>query len=331
MHALADRINEETRAQVAEEAAIEHPVQREFDIAQTDPRENMPKGLLQVEREDEQTTLQRHAKTRKAHKPMVRWTPAEQLLIAIESKRLRAGFSDMTVLDAIRKGVYNALPADRQRTITTMGEVKFVHALWDQIENEERAAKAEHVAEEARQHAEAVEAEAEAKRTEFDPLSLGFDTLVKALAGKLVQQVIGAIGEHLQDAIMRRIDDAIQHAPPPMAALPEGVTRLHQAPRDRKPRVLVVGLMKQQEHDVRDAMDAMLKMDFIMSEGSDSASLEGKARNADLVVLMTKFISHKHQEAVKRVSEHVVYRNGGVSELKRWLTQWINGEVLTAA
>jgi hypothetical protein len=75
----------------------------------------------------------------------------------------------------------------------------------------------------------------------------------------------------------------------------------------------------------------MMNLDFAKTEGSDQSSLEAKARHADLVVLMTKFISHKHQETCKRVSEHVVFRNGGVSELKRWLTQWINGEVLTAA
>jgi hypothetical protein len=200
--------------------------------------------------------------------------------------------------------------------------------LWQQIDNEERAAHAEHVAEEALQAAQ--QADAEAKRTEFDPLSLSFETLIKAVGGKIVQQVIGAIGEHLQEAIMTRIDEAIMRAPPQMP-LPEGVTRLHQAPRDRKPRVLVVGLLNQQANDVEEALDGMMNLDFIKVEGSDPSSLEAKARKADLVILMTKFISHKHQETCKRVSEHVVYRNGGVSELKRWLTQWINGEVLTAA
>lgn len=320
--------------------------QKDFDIATSDPRTDMPEGLLRVESETEEEIAARlraasesvNAGTRaeveaekKVRKGTVRWDHDEQLLIARESKRLRGDFPDMSVLESIRKAVDYSMPAARQREIHHMGEVKWITELWQQIDAEERAAKAEQAAEEARQQAQAAQqAEAEAKHAEVDPLSLDFQTLIKAMGIKIGEQIVSAIGESLQDAIMKRIDEAILRAPTPIH-LPEGVTRLHAAPRDRKPRVLVVGLLRQQAHEVEDSMRQTLNLDFVQVENSGGSAIEEKARNADLVVLMTKFISHKHQDAAKRANEHVVYRNGGVSELKRWLTSWINGEVLTAA
>jgi hypothetical protein len=268
---------------------------------------------------------------KKASRGMVRWDHEEKLLIARESKRLREGFSNMSELESIRKAIAYSMPEARQRGIGTMSQVEWITGLWQQIETEERAAKAEQLAEAAReQAAQAQRAEAEAKRTEFDPLSLSFETLIKAIGAKIAHQVIGSIGEHLTETVMQRIDETLRQAIP-QAPLPEGVTRLHAAPRNRKPRVLIVGLLNQQANDVEDAMNGLLHLDFVKAEHSDPAALETKARNSDLTILMTRFISHKHQDAVKRVSDRVVYRNGSVSELKKWLTQWINGEVLTAA
>jgi hypothetical protein len=266
---------------------------------------------------------------------LVRWTHEEQLQVARESKRLRVGFMNMSELESIRKAVEYKLPAGRQRKINTMTEVReWIVPLWEQIDAEERAVKAEQAIEQAREQASAAQAqqaEAEAKRTEFDPLSLSFETLIKAVGAKIGQQVVSAIGEQIQEAIMQRIAEAIRSAPLPAMNLPEGVTRLHAAPRDRKPRVLIVGLLNQQANEIENSLEAVLHLDFAKAETSDPASLEAKARHADMTILMTKFISHKHQDAVKRVSDHVVYRNGSVSELKRWLTSWVNGEVLTAA
>lgn len=67
---------------------------------------------------------------------------------------------------------------------------------------------------------------------------------------------------------MQRITEAIGHLP--TASLPEGVTRLHPAPRNRKPRVLIVGLLNQQEQDMARAMGEVLALDFVKSEHSNT-------------------------------------------------------------
>ncbi|OMR93353.1 hypothetical protein AQ733_10210 [Burkholderia pseudomallei] len=269
----------------------------------------------------------------------MRWNAEERRKIAIESKRLLKDFEDISKVEAIRKAVEYTMPTDRQREISSLFQVPWISDEWkivdelDRTEREERqarerAAEAERVAEESRRAIEAARAEAE-KAKAIDPASLPLETLIGALGTRIAGMLLRSIGEQLQESIMQRITEALGNVTlPSPGVLPEGATRLHAAPRHRKPRVLVVGLVRQQEDDVRRALGELFRFDYVRVEHADN--LEEKARGADLVVLMTKFISHKHQDIVRRVNEHIVYRNGGVTELKRWLTQWINGEVMTA-
>ncbi|MBF3779525.1 hypothetical protein ISG18_12595 [Burkholderia pseudomallei] len=275
----------------------------------------------------------------KERKTLVRWNAEERRKIAVESKRLLNDFEDMGKLEAIRKAIEYTMPPNRQRDISSIIHVPWITDEWkvidelDRTEREERqarerAAEAERVAEESRRAIEAARAEAEAAKA-IDPASLPFATLIEAIGVKIAGMLLRSIGEQLQESIMQRITEALGNVTlPSPGVLPEGATRMHAAPRDRKPRVLVVGLVRQQEDDVSRALGELFRFDYARVEHADN--LEEKARGADLVVLMTKFISHKHQDIVRRVNEHIVYRNGGVTELKRWLTQWINGEVVTA-
>ncbi|CAJ8943437.1 Uncharacterised protein [Burkholderia pseudomallei] len=275
----------------------------------------------------------------KDRKTLVRWNAEERRKIAVESKRLLNDFEDMGKLEAIRKAIEYTMPPNRQRDISSIVHVPWITDEWKVIDElnrtereerqaRERAAEAERIAEESRRAIEAARAEAEKAKT-IDPASLSLETLIGALGTRIAGMLLRSIGEQLQESIMQRITEALGNVTlPSPGVLPEGATRMHAAPRDRKPRVLIVGLVRQQEDDVRRALGELFRFDYVRVEHADN--LEEKARGADLVVLMTKFISHKHQDIVRRVNEHIVYRNGGVTELKRWLTQWINGEVMTA-
>ena len=273
----------------------------------------------------------------KERKTLVRWNAEEKRKIAVESKRLLNGFADMSKVEAIRKAIEYTMPAHRQREIASLVQVPWIADEWKVVDELERAAEreageqaaeAERAAEELRRATEAARAEAEKARA-IDPASLPLETLIGALGTRIAGMLLRSIGEQLQESIMQRITEALGNVTlPSPGVLPEGATRMHAAPRDRKPRVLIVGLVRQQEDDVRRALGELFRFDYVRVEHADN--LEEKARGADLVVLMTKFISHKHQDIVRRVNEHIVYRNGGVTELKRWLTQWINGEVIPA-
>jgi hypothetical protein len=338
-----------TAADLAADAALLEVADKLIALGAPEPQPNVVKEFDIAQREDEQTTLRRHAATEpvaEGKRTVIRYTADERRTIALESRRLMEAFTDMPRLEAIRKAIEYKLPENRHRTVRTFEHVEWIADEWKAIEREERAEKearearekaeqAERAAEQARAEqariaTEAARAEAQASKA-VDPASLPFDTLIGAIGAKVAGMLLHSIGEHLQESIMQRVSEALAHVTVHVpAVLPEGVTRLHAAPRHRKPRVLIVGLLNQQEQDMMKAMGELLALDFVKTEHPNKA-LEDKARHADLVVLMTKFISHSHTEAVKKFNEHVVFRNGGVSELKRWLTQWINGEVATAA
>lgn len=308
------------------------PPEVEFDIAQ---REDEQETLAPLP-DEVQRAIDSPSKERKV---MVRWTADEQLIIARESKRLRSAFTDMGVLEAIRKAVYSALPADRQRTITTMGEVKFVPALWTQIDAEERAAVAQ------REQVEQATAEAERVATEqaqaqAAPPSLQdctFEALLKAFAAKIGQQLIGAIGEQIQEAVMRQVVETLQGVPLQASAIPEGTKRLHLVPRNHKPRVTVVGLLNQQAEDVKRAYVDTIDFIFIKSQqvggsgGHGGAGMLSRGSQSDVVIAMTDFIGHDVDSASKHLEVPFVRLTGSVSSLKRWLTHWLNGEVAIAS
>ena len=83
------------------------------------------------------------------------------------------------------------------------------------------------------------------------------------------------------------------------------------------PRVLIVGLQGNQPTDISNEYGEMLDLRFVEATASTNLIRSG-SKHADYVVLITKFISHHHQEAVR---EHpgLIYVNGSTSELKQVL------------
>jgi hypothetical protein len=275
-------------------------------------------------------------------KAMVRWTDPEKLIIARESKRLLASFNDMSPLDAIRKAVFGYLPESRHRIIDAISQVKWIHALWEQIDAVEQAKAREREARERAPAADAVKADAVAEAVKPaetaspNPQDLSVETLIKAFAVKIGQQLIRGIGEQIQEAIMRQVINTLQGIPLRPGALPEGATRVHAVPRDRKPRVTVVGLLHQQENDVRRAFGDMVVFTFIKSQQQGGSGAHGGAgmlargAQADVVISMVDFTGHDVDKASKHLDVPFVRLNGSVSALKRWLSQWLNGQVALA-
>ncbi|KAA1015947.1 hypothetical protein FVF58_00915 [Paraburkholderia panacisoli] len=270
-------------------------------------------------------------------KAMVRWTDAEKLIVARESKRLRASFADMTPLEAIRKAVFGYLPGHRQRTITTMAEVKWIHELWQQIDAVEQAEARERAAAADSAKAEAIaEAVKPAKAAPVNLPDLSIESLIRALAMKIGRQLIRGLGEQIQEAVMRQVINTLQGIPMQPGALPEGTTRVHTPPRERKPRVTVVGLLNQQAEDVKRAFADAVEFTFIKSQqvggsgGHGGAGMLARGAQADVVLSMVDFTGHDVDAASKHLDVPFVRVNGSVSALKRWLSHWLNGEVALA-
>jgi hypothetical protein len=79
------------------------------------------------------------------------------------------------------------------------------------------------------------------------------------------------------------------------------------------PKITIVGLLPVQANTIKSLYGDRLDLQFIVAEASP-AKMQLTAESSDQVILMTKFIPHEAQTALRKLD--LVYCNGGVSSLK---------------
>lgn len=80
-------------------------------------------------------------------------------------------------------------------------------------------------------------------------------------------------------------------------------------------KIAIIGLMPPQESKIRDLFEDRFDLTFI---SSSERRIAPAVEHSDKVVVMTKFVSHEVQGAV-RGHPGLLYSNGGVSSLLRVL------------
>ena len=93
-----------------------------------------------------------------------------------------------------------------------------------------------------------------------------------------------------------------------------------------KNKVVVVGLLPQQEKIIKSERFRNLKLKFFDSKDNLQRLASSVAAAGQTVVMMTDFISHKHVDVCKSGSASVRPCPGGLSSLKSILRQLENNE-----
>ena len=78
-------------------------------------------------------------------------------------------------------------------------------------------------------------------------------------------------------------------------------------------KITIIGLLPQQANTIRGLYGGSLDLRFVEVDTS-TQKIRCSAESSDQVVLMTKFIPHEIQTALRQ--HDLVYCNGGVSSLK---------------
>lgn len=78
-------------------------------------------------------------------------------------------------------------------------------------------------------------------------------------------------------------------------------------------KVTIVGLLPVQANKIKSLYGDELNLQFITAETSPT-QMQLTAESSDQVILMTKFIPHEAQTALRKLD--IVFCNGGVSSLK---------------
>ena len=79
------------------------------------------------------------------------------------------------------------------------------------------------------------------------------------------------------------------------------------------PKITIIGLLPQQANTIRDIYGDGMDLRFIEVD-TPTSKIRATAETSDQVVLMTKFIPHEIQTALRK--HDLVFCNGGVSSLK---------------
>jgi len=315
-------------------------------------------GALAAEREAPNT---QHADYHHAQpRTLVRWNDEEKMVIAKKSLALMRGFDGMKPLEAIRKAVEYELSADRQRTIATFGEVKWIDALWKLIQDSEQA---EALAREKQQEQEArerqqreheeeqreIEARAEREREEAERIAaekaaarelsieeavnerlagMTFEGIVRLFANKVARTVMNEIGASLYADIEEQIEGLMTAAragiPTPSAA---GAAQIEvpttiKRPAHR-PKVLICGLLNQQIAEIKHSYGDVLDLDFAKHREEGGTRLKDKGAR-DLVLIMDEWGGARFKREAKAAGVQFVPINGTVSALKKWLDSYVS-------
>lgn len=267
------------------------------------------------------------------------WTKDEWEHLALKWLDFRRNFPGKGKVACFNEAMRSVIKPDRWRKITTWSEVEAKLLKTGKLTAPKKEAQP---APAPVQNVRNVRAE----RAANSPIQVAVENLI----GEVVKEVAGTIGLLVMDEVRRQLDGAIKGldkrildalpkqvevpATPTQQhisittndAVPEGVDKVAIAPKDRKPRICIAGLMNQQINDVKAEFNSIIDFEFIKTEKGSTSDVD-TMRNKDLVICMTRFSSHAVEKEARVARVPVVRITGSVSMLKRWLRSWINHEI----
>ncbi|WP_423396069.1 hypothetical protein [Burkholderia sp. LMG 21824] len=345
---------------VAETAAVDAPAetspaaaqeQAALELDDASPSSSEPPATLDYAKlAAEREALNAQAEQHDDRRHVVRWNDEEKLKIARKSLDLMRGFEGMKPLEAIRKAAEYELPDDRQRTIMTFGDVKWIDPLWKEIQDQEAAeALARERAEQEARQREAEEREA-SERAEAERIAaqvaaereqtideavnerlanISFEGIARLFARKVARTLMDEIGASLYADVEEQIEGLVKAAKAsfdvPLTASTAAQIEVPLTVKRpaHKPKVLICGLLNQQIAEIKHSFGAQLDLDFAKHREEGGVKLKDKGAR-DLVLIMDDWGGSRFKREAKAAGIHFVSISGTVSALKKWLDAYVS-------
>lgn len=287
-------------------------------------------------------------------KMAVHWKDEHKTKVIDKAYALMQAFPDMKKLEAVRKAMQSELGPDLQRDLATWGMVSaWADPMLEKLEVDARILAFEQKrAREAREEADRAEAERlealrlveqqaeQLRAAQFEAAvterveKLSFDDLIKAFAAKLARDVIAGIGSEFEKQMAGAITHAVAKGVIQKETTPSSDDKLISPPSARLPLVGVVGLLNQQAEDIRKAFLGTIEFVFVKATqegGNGGPHMLERCSRCDVVIAMTDHMGHDIEASAKKLNVPYKRLTGSVSSLKRFLSSWINGEVVLKA
>lgn len=254
----------------------------------------------------------------KTRKRKIFWTSSENEIVAAHLWNwdgARTGTPGL--IGKVRAAQELLLPPDRWRVIAGSDSIRGVTALLEKWAREKRG----RIAPPALPHAEPPKPSSPEPLAPPAPALAPEPAPVQAARGSELLHEIDAALKTLAGVLAGRFLDHLQSELSQLASvrLPEIVSSVVPESSHRKlPRVLVMGLKPQQAGLIMQEFGACLDLRFWKEEGV--TKLDSMAKNADVVVSMTDFITHSQEDHVKDLP-YYRRQGGGLGGLRDTLTR----------
>jgi hypothetical protein len=190
------------------------------------------------------------------------------------------------------------------------------------------------------------------KTLDAAPYGLLIGALAKKVMGDFMGSMIAEIRADMKTMVHTELKAellaAIEAIPKAQAApqvvqlaqgahVPTDAHSLTLAPKDHMPKVVVVGLTYQQFDELKKGFFGVAELELIktqaggMNGGNAGANMLSAANRADVVIAMLDHVGLDVKAAGLKCPVPFIKINGAVSGARRWIRQWLNGEISLAA
>lgn len=266
--------------------------------------------------DDTQTTAQM---SRVYKSDRVIWSYDERNLVLIETHRLlneTRGFSFRQALFEAQK----LLPIARQRSTLSSKLARTLRAQYEAMPKLDTPPPAKDHAD---NDIDANMLDEPLMTAANDAEPTGFAVPPADPLGEMLQRLIDAITTNIADQLLDTLTTRINQSLSRLSSGTPAVVAPPPPPQVPKFRFVVVGLKGAQKTEIQSALPKTAQVSFW---GVDEAPHQLKAicHNANRIFMMTKFVSHSHENIIRSIaSDRLVRVNGGVTTLRDQIQQSI--------
>jgi hypothetical protein len=233
----------------------------------------------------------------------IKWTTDEREQLSRRTAEIMLKNVGMNHLEALKRAQNDGTwPEHRRRKINTLLGISWFKPAVDQIVGELKTPKPD-------AHTEV----RVVKEITTIPLQVQ-DVPMEALIGEVIRRTLNSNTKWVDMLSAQLVNVFRQQFPVVLRQMRrEKRCRPIDPPKDQLKRVLVVGLLGEQENEITKRFDGIFRLSFHKDQNPNS--LRALAQHADKVILMSRFISHTAQDLVKQSAVSVTLCHGAVSDL----------------
>lgn len=251
----------------------------------------------------------------KTAKSKIFWTTEEKLALAKRTEQLFFGVGGYSKMQALDKAQAESLPAERCRKVefwSTLSKAldPLIEAAHVQRLREQKLQESFEAPPSAAEPSPALGQNESRATPSFEAwLSQGIDFLAPLVAQMIRHPLVRA---ELDDYAAHR---SAQQALTPLEPALSSWRPASSEPSSGKPRILVAGLLASQAGEVSKELADKVELKFWSTDESKEM-LRILAKNCQVAVGVTNFISHSADSSLKSLAPKYVRYTGGVSKLK---------------